>query len=126
MSKVIGSVTASARFNPLQEREAGHFLLHILDDPAHLTEHIRKYISLRVIDCELKSLTLLSKYREAGSIILKIAYGYTTEPHGRDPLVELAGHAMDQFARAAVPGTWIVDMLPFRMIPFFRNNKVRH
>jgi hypothetical protein len=46
MSKVLGSQTSSARFNPLQERETGHFLLHILEDPNNLTEHIRKYVSL--------------------------------------------------------------------------------
>lgn len=124
MSKVLGSQTSSARFNPLQEREVGHFLLHLLDDPNNLTEHIRKYVSLSVIDCKSKSLTLFLEYREAGSVILKIAYGYTTEPHGRDPLVELAGQAMDQFARAAVPGTWLVDMLPLRMITTFPNDKV--
>lgn len=124
MSKVLGSQTSSARFNPLQEREVGHFLLHLLDDPNNLTEHIRKYVSLSVIDRKSNSLTLFLQYREAGSVILKIAYGYTTESHGRDPLVELAGQAMDQFARAAVPGTWLVDMLPFRMTPTFPNDKV--
>ncbi|EEA29076.1 hypothetical protein TMatcc_002549 [Talaromyces marneffei ATCC 18224] len=92
MSKVLGSHNSSARFNLLQEKEAGHFLLRVLDVPDNLTEHIRK---------------------EAGSVILKIAYGYTTEQNGRDPLVELAGQAMDQFARAGVPGAWLVDMLPF-------------
>lgn len=115
MAKVLGSQTSSARFNSLQEKEAGHFLLHILDDPNSLTEHIRKYVSLPIIDCTSKPLNMLLKYREAGSVILKIAYGYTTEPHGRDPLVELAGQAMDQFGRAGVPGTWLVDMLPFSM-----------
>jgi hypothetical protein len=53
-------------------------------------------------------------HREAGAVILKIAYGYTTEPHKSDPLVALAGNAFDQFAKAAVPGAWVVDMMPFR------------
>lgn len=120
MSKVIGSQTGSARFNNLQEREAGHFLLHLLDDPNNLTAHIRKCVPPPAVHCNPQLLTLsLERNREAGSVILKIAYGYTTEAHGRDPLVELAGQAMDQFARAAVPGTWLVDMLPFRMIPVF-------
>lgn len=56
MSKVLGSQTSSARFNPLQEKEAGHFLLHILEDPKNLTEHIRKYVSLSVNDFESMSL----------------------------------------------------------------------
>jgi hypothetical protein len=50
--------------------------------------------------------------RETGAVILKISYGYTIEPHGRDPLVDLAGKAMDQFGQAAVPGNWMVDMIP--------------
>jgi hypothetical protein len=51
-------------------------------------------------------------FREAGAVILKIAYGYTTESHKRDPLVHLAGEAMDQFGRAGVPGAWMVDIIP--------------
>jgi hypothetical protein len=46
MSKVLGSQVASARFNPLQEAEAGHFLMRVLNDPDNLTEHIRTYVSL--------------------------------------------------------------------------------
>ena len=52
-------------------------------------------------------------HREAGSVILKITYGYTAEAHGRDPFVELAGKTMQTFAEATVPGKWIVDILPF-------------
>lgn len=125
MSKVLGSHNSSARFNLLQEKEAGHFLLRVLDVPDNLTEHIRKYVSLPIVKSLSKSLTLFLDYREAGSVILKIAYGYTTEQNGRDPLVELAGQAMDQFARAGVPGAWLVDMLPFRTIsPIHPNNRV--
>lgn len=43
-----------------------------------------------------------------------MAYGYTIEAHKNDPLVELVGKAMDQFARAAVPGAFMVDVMPFR------------
>lgn len=46
-------------------------------------------------------------------MILKIAYGYTAESHKNDPLIDLAGDAMDKFARAAVPGAFLVDLLPF-------------
>lgn len=51
--------------------------------------------------------------REAGSVILKIAYGYTAEPHEKDLLIEMAGDAMEKFGRAAVPGTFLVDIMPF-------------
>lgn len=51
--------------------------------------------------------------REAGTVILKVAYGYQTKAEGKDPLVELAGKTMVQFADATVPGRWLVDILPF-------------
>lgn len=51
--------------------------------------------------------------REAGSVITKITYGYTAESHGKDPLVDLAGATMEDFAEATMPGKWIVDVLPF-------------
>ncbi len=46
-------------------------------------------------------------------MILKIAYGYTAESHKDDLLVDMAGDAMDKFGRAAVPGAFVVDVLPF-------------
>ncbi|KAJ5915533.1 hypothetical protein N7466_011466 [Penicillium verhagenii] len=49
---------------------------------------------------------------EAGAIILKIAYGYTIEPHKLDPLVQMAGLALEHFAIAGTPGAWLVDMIP--------------
>lgn len=80
-------------FDHVQEAESVHFLLNLLDSPDMLFDHIRK---------------------EAGSVILKMTYGYTTEPHGNDPFVDLAAKTMVQFAEATVPGRWMVDILPFR------------
>jgi hypothetical protein len=53
-----------------------------------------------------------TSFRASGSVILKVAYGYTAEPLGRDILIDMAGDAMDKFARAAVPGAFMVDILP--------------
>jgi hypothetical protein len=41
-------------------------------------------------------------------------YGYTPEPYGADPLVELARRAGHTFQDATVPGRWLVDTLPLR------------
>jgi hypothetical protein len=60
-----------------------------------------------------KILTNAAIFREAGAVILKIAYGYTAEPFEKDPLIGMAGDAMDKFARAAVPGAFMVDIMPF-------------
>ncbi|KAJ4396738.1 hypothetical protein N0V93_000959 [Gnomoniopsis smithogilvyi] len=93
MSRIIGSQRAVSQFNELQEAEVGHFLLHVLQDPDKLiTEHIR---------------------RETGAVILNIVYGYNAERIESDPLIDMAGDAMDKFAKAAVPGAFMVDILPF-------------
>ncbi|KAF2743711.1 cytochrome P450 [Sporormia fimetaria CBS 119925] len=93
MAKGVGSnATLSKVFNHVQEEEAVHLLLNLLQTPENIFEHIRK---------------------EAGAVILKIAYGYTVEPHGSDPLVDLAGKTMEDFADAGVPGKYVVDVMPF-------------
>lgn len=50
-------------------------------------------------------------------MILKIGYGYQAESHDEDHFVHMASDAMEKFARAGVPGAFMVDMLPFRMSP---------
>lgn len=55
--------------------------------------------------------------REAGAVILKLSYGYTVEPHGRDPLVDLADKAMEDFVSVVTPGAWIVNFVPMRETP---------
>ncbi|KAF4473096.1 O-methylsterigmatocystin oxidoreductase [Fusarium albosuccineum] len=92
MSRIIGSKTTASQYNTLQEAEVGHFLLQVLDNPDDLVKQIRK---------------------EAGAVILKIAYGYTAESFKDDILISMAGDAMDKFARAGVPGAFMVDMVPF-------------
>ena len=79
-------------FDRVQEVEATRFLGNLLETPGDLFDHIRK---------------------EAGAVILKVTYGYTTENKGRDPFVDLASKTMAQFAEATVPGKWVVDVLPF-------------
>ncbi|KAF1813984.1 cytochrome P450 [Eremomyces bilateralis CBS 781.70] len=92
LAKVAGSRVALSVFDRAQEEEAVHFLLNVLDSPENLFDHIKK---------------------EAGAVILKITYGYTAEAHGKDPLVDMAGKTMHEFADATVPGKWAVDIMPF-------------
>ncbi|KAH8897936.1 cytochrome protein [Thozetella sp. PMI_491] len=89
--KVIGTPSVLSRFYPLQEVEVHRFLLRVLENPAGLLQHIRS---------------------EAGAIILKITYGYNIEPHGADPLVDIADEALAQFSASTVPGAWLVDTIP--------------
>jgi cytochrome P450 len=56
----------------------------------------------------------------AGALILRISYGYTAEPHKDDYLVDIAGDAVDKFTQSAVPGAYLVDMLPWlKHVPGF-------
>ncbi|KAF2787590.1 cytochrome P450 [Melanomma pulvis-pyrius CBS 109.77] len=92
IAKVASSNVSLSVFDRVQEEEAAHFLLNLLDSPESLFDHIKK---------------------EAGAVILKITYGYTAEAHGKDPFVDMAGKTMHEFADATVPGKWAVDIMPF-------------
>jgi hypothetical protein len=92
INKIANSNVSLSVFDRVQEAESVHFLLNLLESPEQLFNHIRK---------------------EAGSVILKITYGYTTVARGNDPLLDLARKTLDQFTEAVVPGKWMVDILPF-------------
>ncbi|RAL13463.1 cytochrome P450 [Aspergillus homomorphus CBS 101889] len=97
LHREIGSNKSVARFNDVQTAEVGRFLVRVLASPGNLIQHIRK---------------------EAGAIILKMGYGYTVEPHARDPLVDLADRALEDFSVAMLPATYAVDFIPIlRYLP---------
>ncbi|KAL9564563.1 hypothetical protein ACKAV7_011015 [Fusarium commune] len=75
----------------IQEIEVGHFLLHLLRDPDRLVEHIQK---------------------QAGSVIVKVVYGYTAEQLKPDPLLSTVRKVVDEFGIAAKPGAFMVDLVP--------------
>ena len=58
---------------------------------------------------------LISIIREAGAIILNMAYGYNVRAEGQDPLVDIADRALEQFSQSMTPGAWLVDMIPASM-----------
>ncbi|KAK5994753.1 Cytochrome P450 monooxygenase CLM2 [Cladobotryum mycophilum] len=87
----IGSVALASKFGSIQEVEARRLLLRCLNDPHNIHKHFRT---------------------EAGAIILKVAYGYSIEPEGVDPLVELIDNMMTNFSVAFVPLAWVVDTIP--------------
>ncbi|EXJ67794.1 uncharacterized protein A1O5_09140 [Cladophialophora psammophila CBS 110553] len=88
---VLGTSAAIDPFRPLIELETRRFLLKVLEHPQEVLQLIRT---------------------QAGSIILKIGYGYTIEPNARDPLVDLAEETLDQFSKSCMPGVWTVDVIP--------------
>jgi hypothetical protein len=88
---VIGSKFVISQLHALQDIEVRRFLLRVLENPTDLVQHLRN---------------------EAGAIILKVTYGYTIEPHKGDPLVKLIEEGIMQVVLAAVPGAWLVDVIP--------------
>ena len=50
----------------------------------------------------------------SGATILKLAYGYTINMSGRDPLLEEADEALERFSVACDSSRWLVDTVPFR------------
>lgn len=52
--------------------------------------------------------------REAGATILEMAYGYTANPEGDDPLIEVIEQAITQLGIALRPGAFPVDTFPWR------------
>lgn len=44
---------------------------------------------------------------------MKMTYDYTIEPQGEDALVQVVDEALERFSEAAVPGKWIVDVMPW-------------
>ncbi|PYH67002.1 cytochrome P450 [Aspergillus vadensis CBS 113365] len=90
LHQILGTKTLVSKFNSLQELEARRLLRRMLDDPGEWVQHLKT---------------------EAGAIILKIAYGYDINPHGRDHLVDLADDSMETFS-AVLSQTWMVDLVP--------------
>ncbi|KAL8748488.1 MAG: hypothetical protein Q9184_007266 [Pyrenodesmia sp. 2 TL-2023] len=87
----IGTKGLSAGFQPIQEKEALHFVLQTFKDPDNMMVYLK---------------TL------AAAIILKIMYGYSIDRNGVDPLVNLIEHAMDNLSQAFVPLAWAIDAVP--------------
>lgn len=44
LHRFMGTRAAIERFAPLEEKEAHNFLKHVLDDPSHIQDHIRRYV----------------------------------------------------------------------------------
>ena len=49
-----------------------------------------------------------------GALVLSTSNGYKIEHEKTAPMVELGESAILEFAMAAQPGAWLVDVVPFR------------
>jgi hypothetical protein len=54
--------------------------------------------------------------------MLKLSYNYTVEPHGKDPLIDLADEVLDTFSRTAGTGTYLVNFIPACRLKYAYHN----
>ncbi|KAL7956852.1 cytochrome P450 [Trichoderma compactum] len=87
----LGTKLLSTQYVDIQDVESKRFLLRALMDPTHLFRHAET---------------------EGSSIILKLAYGYSSELYKPDPLVELIQDVLRNVSKVMVPFSWAVDILP--------------
>ncbi|KAJ6575619.1 cytochrome P450 [Mycena vulgaris] len=79
------------KYWPLHEDESRILIEKLILDPSRLLDSIRHY---------------------AGSVILRVTYGYQTAPQD-DKFLLLAERVMAVFSLATQPGAWAVDILPW-------------
>ncbi|KAI6006269.1 cytochrome P450 [Pisolithus orientalis] len=89
--RVLGNRAAVSVYHPIEEAETHKFLQRVLAKPADLNAYLRMHIKW--------------------AIILRISHGYCIQ-EGGDPLVDLAGKVLDDFAQYTAVGTFMVDRIP--------------
>lgn len=63
---------------------------------------------------------MVSRSRAVGAIIFRIAYGYhLAEGPQKDPFLEMAETASENFASSTKPAAFLVDIVPARESAFF-------
>ncbi|KAK1852205.1 cytochrome p450 oxidoreductase [Colletotrichum chrysophilum] len=96
-ARIMGTKALASQYHSLQEAEVAYFLQHVLDNPESLRDHIK---------------------RQAGSIILKVVYGYNAEQEKRDPLIDMIQQCTEDLSSSGVPGAFLVDIIPsLRYVP---------
>ncbi|KAF8259466.1 cytochrome P450 [Lactarius quietus] len=98
LHQAMGTPVSVAKVIPLIEREVHHFLQRMLDAPPD--QFLKFFEGIAV-----------------NATTLDYAYGYKVQGVD-DPLVQLTELADEEFARASIPGAFVVDTLPLlRHVP---------
>ncbi|KAF5393735.1 hypothetical protein D9757_000328 [Collybiopsis confluens] len=86
----IGSQAIMRQYYPAEEQETKKFLRRVLAEPEQLQMHVRKTV---------------------GAVVLRISHGYEVQER-KDPFVDLANTATEQFSLASSTGQFLVDCIP--------------
>lgn len=105
----IGTRAAVAPHAAAQEMEGRYFLARTLEDPSSVIQQIRRY-EIRPPNTCSASLKIHS-CRSAGSIFLKLSYGYTMDISKPDTLVGI-------IESAEVTVEWLIERMPLRSFVF--------
>ncbi|PAV18972.1 cytochrome P450 [Pyrrhoderma noxium] len=97
LHQVIGTKQAVQRYYDREDVEVRRYLYKTLQDPSRFRDHLRSL---------------------SGALILSIAYGYQVEHATPDPLVRFVEYTMHKLHESAIPGKWLVDIIPIlRFLP---------
>ncbi|KAF4981513.1 hypothetical protein FZEAL_2698 [Fusarium zealandicum] len=91
LHRELGTKVSAAQFRNVQEMEVKRQLVRAFYEPQKWIEHFKT---------------------TAGATVLKMTYGYTTEPNQQDSLVNLIDKMMSEFSLATSPLAWLVDLIP--------------
>ena len=104
---------ATQSYIPLINQETRIFLTGLASTPENFISHIRRWVP-----CYTKfSRSCSNTCRNAGAVVLKIAYGWTVSDNN-DLLVDSAEEATHLIADLFIPGRWLVESIPWlRFVP---------
>ncbi|KAF8151942.1 cytochrome P450 [Mycena galopus ATCC 62051] len=81
--------------------------------PSKSSGHSRQCRGSSTTQPNMPTISALTSFRTAGSVILKLTYGIDTKPVD-DPWMKMAESLVGITAEAAEPGRWLVDSFPSR------------
>ncbi|TFK48195.1 cytochrome P450 [Heliocybe sulcata] len=99
----------------IMQDERKILLDNLAADPEPFIAHFRRYV--QVHQSQYLRFVFMTTVRNAGGIILKVAYGWTVEGND-DYFVSLMEEAFQLSAEINAPGKWLVDAFPLlRFVP---------
>lgn len=112
MSQLFGTKAAVGKFYEIEVLQARKLMRRILEDPAEVKDHIRRYAA-HADDLEQRRCDVFCSW--AGTLSMKIAYGYDVKrvKGGQDPYLAIAHKVVSQFLHLHQPGAFMVDSLPW-------------
>ena len=102
------NIRAAEKYQPLQEVEAATMVIDMINDPDHWNDHLKRYVY-----CSATPLiVLIDPSSTTASMVLSAVYGWPPIESKDDPLVTQINDQVHRLIRAALPGTYLVEIFP--------------